>query len=73
MLEELLPAEELIIGVLHPARAQLLVGEIVGVFEDGQPRHQPRRQRRLARAVTVDFAEPFSKKPQSTLRARATS
>ena len=34
VLEELLAAEELVIGVLHPALAQHLVGEVVGVLED---------------------------------------
>jgi len=47
MLEALLAAEELIIGVLDPARAQRLVRQIVHVLEDQQPGHQPRRQRRL--------------------------
>jgi hypothetical protein len=37
MLEELLAAEELIIGVLDPALAQNLVGQVVGVFEDRKP------------------------------------
>ncbi len=55
MLEELLPAEELVIGVLDPALAQDLVGEVVGVLEDREPRHQPRRQRRTAGPVRVDF------------------
>jgi hypothetical protein len=39
MLEELLAAEELVIGVLDPTFAQHLVGEVVGVLEDRQPRH----------------------------------
>ena len=59
MLEELLAAEELVIGVLQPALAQHFIGEVVGVLEDGQSRHQPRRQRRPARLVLVDRAEPF--------------
>ena len=53
MLEELLPAEVLIIRVLHPALAKHLVRQVVGVFEYHQPRHQPRGQRRLTGAVRV--------------------
>ena len=54
--EELLAAEELEVGVLDPARAQRLVGQIVRVLEDRQPRHQPRRQRRLAGYVGIGRA-----------------
>jgi hypothetical protein len=54
MLEKLLAAEVLEVRILHPAIAQSLVGKVVGVLEDRQPRHQPRRQRRLARLVGVD-------------------
>ena len=57
MLEERLAAEVLIIGVLHPALAQYLVGEIVSVLEDRQPCHQACRQRRPAGAVLIDRAE----------------
>jgi hypothetical protein len=57
VLEELLAAEELEIGVLHPALAQRLIGEVVGVLEDRQSRHQPRRQRRMAGLVAVGGAE----------------
>src|SRR5260221_12270441 len=53
MLEELLAAEVLEVRVLHPAIAQSLVGKVISVLEDRQPRHQPRRQRRLARLVGV--------------------
>jgi hypothetical protein len=59
MLEELLAAEELEIRVLNPTVAQHLVGEVVHVFEDCEPRHQPRRQRRTARTVRVDRSEPL--------------
>jgi hypothetical protein len=38
VLEELLAAEVLEIGVLHPARDQLIVGQIVRVLEDRQTR-----------------------------------
>jgi hypothetical protein len=54
MLEELLAAEELVIGILDPTLAQHLVGEIVGVLEDRQPRHQSRRQWRAPRIIRVD-------------------
>ena len=47
--EALLAAEELVIRVLDPARAQHLVGQVVHVLQDEEPGHQPRRQRRLAR------------------------
>ena len=73
VLEELLAAEELVIGVLDPALAQHLVGEVIGVLEDGQPRHQSRRQRRAAGIIRVDLAERPSRNPQSTVRASATS
>src|SRR4051812_49035157 len=59
MLEELLAAEELVIGVLDPTLAQHLVGEVVGVLEDRQPRHHPRRQRRPPGIIGVDLAEPL--------------
>lgn len=45
--EHRLAAEELEIRVLHPARAQRFVGQVVHVLEDQQPRDQPGRQRRL--------------------------
>jgi hypothetical protein len=60
---ELLAAEELVIGVLHPALAQRLVGQIVGVFEDGQPRHQSRRQRRLTGAIRIGLPERLLQEP----------
>ncbi len=40
VLEELLSAEELKIGVLDPALTQHLIGEVVHVLENGEPRHQ---------------------------------
>ena len=55
--EELLAAEVLVIRVFQPNLAHHLVAEVVGVLEDGEPRHQPRRQRRPAGAVLVDGAE----------------
>jgi hypothetical protein len=39
VLEELLAAEVLVIGVLHSTLAQHFIGQVVGVLEDGQPRH----------------------------------
>ncbi len=57
MLKELLAAEQLEIRVLDPAFAQPLVREVVHVFEDRQPRHQPRRQGRTACFVRVGRAE----------------
>ena len=62
VLEDLLAAEQLVIGVLDPACAQILVGEIVHVLEDRKPRHQPRRQRRMADLVGIDRAEPLLEK-----------
>ena len=62
MLEELLAAEQLIVRVLDPARAKILVAEIVHVLEDRQPRHQPRRQRRVSGLVGIDRAEPLLEK-----------
>src|SRR5205807_2928645 len=52
------------------AIAQSLVGKAVSVLEDRQPRHQPRRQRRLARFVGVHRPErilqktPIDRPPQ---------
>jgi len=54
MAEELLAAEQLIVGVLHPALAQGLVRQIVHRLEDGKSRHQPGRQRWMARRVSID-------------------
>src|SRR5262249_53037234 len=62
MLEKLFAAEVLEVWVLHPAIAQGLVGKVVAVLEDRQPRHQPRRQRRLAWLVAVDRTESLSQK-----------
>jgi len=56
MAEGLLPAEILKIRVLDPACAQLFVGEVEGVLEDRQSRHQPGRQGRHAGAVTINRA-----------------
>ena len=64
LLEELLAAEQLEIGVLDPALAQRPVGEVVHMLEDRQPRHQPRRQRRMTSLIRMDRAQPrFEKRP----------
>jgi hypothetical protein len=62
VLKELLAAEQLIIGVFKPAIAQRLVREVVHMLEDRQTRHQPRRQRRMARSLGIDRAEPLLQK-----------
>jgi hypothetical protein len=54
--------EELIIWILDPARAQVLMEEIVHVLEDRKPSHQARRQRRLSGLVGIDRAEPLVEK-----------
>ena len=61
--EELLAAEELQVGVLNPARAELLVGQIVRVLEDREPRHQPGGRRRMPRLVRIDRPEPLLQQP----------
>ncbi len=55
--KELLAAKVLEIRVLHPALTQRLVGQIVAVLEDGEPRHQPRRQRRVPWLVAIGRSE----------------
>src|SRR2546428_13814944 len=62
MWEELRAAEVLEVRFLHPPIAQSLVGKVISVLEDRQPRHQPRRQRRLARLVGVDRPERLLQK-----------
>src|SRR5450432_2954542 len=57
MLEKLLAAEVLVIGVLDPAFAQRLIRQVIGVLEDGQPGHQSGRQRRMAGIIRVDLPE----------------
>jgi hypothetical protein len=61
--EEFLAAEELEVRVLDPARAEVLVGQIVRALEDRKTRHQPCRQRRLAWLVRIDRPEPLLKEP----------
>src|SRR5215470_13357302 len=68
MAEELLAAEVLVIGVLHPARAQHLVRQRMHVLEDEETGDQPGRQRRLAGARRADRGEaPFQKAPVDLL------
>src|SRR5271156_5762467 len=62
MSEELLAAEQLIIGVFDPALAQNLVREVVHMLEDRQPRHEPRRQGRMPWLVRVCRPEPLLQK-----------
>ena len=63
-MRSLLAAEVLVIGVFDPALAQHLVGQVVGVLEDRQPRHQSRRQWRAARIIRVDRPKlPFQELP----------
>jgi len=69
MAKELFAAQILKIRVLHPAGADILVGQIESVFEYRQPGHQPGRQRRHARAVAIDLAEAmFQKRPIDGVR-----
>jgi hypothetical protein len=51
-------AEELVIRVLQPARAQCLVRQIVHVLQDQQPGHQPGRQAGLSRAGRTHPGKP---------------
>jgi hypothetical protein len=56
--------QKLVIGILDPPLAQNFIGQIVGVLEDRQPRHQARRQRRPPGVVVINLAEPpFQKAP----------
>src|SRR5215467_9494161 len=69
MLKELFAAEVVIIRVLHPALAQRLVGEVVHVLDDGEPRHQSCREWRMTWLLGVDLAEPsLQKAPVDRLR-----
>src|SRR5271166_3854467 len=63
MLEELLPTEELEIGILDPAVTQRLIAQVVHVLEKRQACHQPRRQRRAAGAIRIDRSELRLQKP----------
>jgi hypothetical protein len=56
-------AEELVIRVLQPARAQNLVRQVVHVLQDEQPRYQPRRQRRLPHTRRANTGKSAVEKP----------
>jgi hypothetical protein len=62
VLEKLLAAKELEIGVLQPTIAQCLVGEIMRVLQDRQARHEPRRQGWASHNVGVDRPEALLQK-----------
>lgn len=67
--KELLAAQVLKVGVLHPALAQRLVGQVERVLQNGQPRHQPRRQWRHASSVRIDRPKAgFQHRPVNSLR-----
>src|SRR6202011_4352904 len=61
-------AEILEIRVLYPPVAQRLVREVVHVFEDEQPGHQPRWQRRLSRPEATYRTEALRQKVPINLR-----
>jgi hypothetical protein len=67
--EELLTAEQLIIGVLQPPLATHFVRHVIGVLQDRQARHQPRRQRRPGGRSVKLAPNRCSRKLQSTLPA----
>jgi len=60
--EKLLAAEILEIGIFEPGLAEALVREVVGVFQDLGPGHQPRGQRRPARRIRVNSAKGLLQK-----------
>jgi hypothetical protein len=67
--EKRFAAEQLVIRVLQPALAQLLVGEVAHVLEDGQARHQPGGQRGLAGTITIDRIQTLlNESPVDVLR-----
>jgi hypothetical protein len=65
--EAQLAAEELVIRVLQPARAQHLVRQIVHVLQHEQSRHQPGRQAGLARTGRTDTGKAPIEKPPINL------
>jgi hypothetical protein len=67
--EELLTAEQLIIGVLQPPLATHFVRHVIGVLQDRQARYQPRRQRRPGGRSVKLAPNRCSRKLQSTLPA----
>jgi len=58
MLEALLAAEVLVVGVLQPARTQGLVREVVHMLKDQKPGNQPGGERRLPGTGATHRAEP---------------
>jgi murein L,D-transpeptidase YcbB/YkuD len=56
-------AEELVIRVLQPARAQRLVRQVVHVLQNQQPRYQSRRQARLTGSRRADAGKAAVEKP----------
>ena len=71
VLEHQFSAEVLEIRILHPPVAQRFVREIVHVLEDQQPRHQPRRQRRLPWPDATDRTEASGQELPVNLRRQA--
>src|ERR1700747_1111222 len=63
MLEELLPTEELEIGILDPTVTQHLIAQVVHVLEKRKACTQLRRQRRGAGAIRIDRSELRLQKP----------
>src|ERR1700752_2381971 len=63
MLEELLPTEELEIGILDPAVTQRLIAQVEHGLAKRQAGHQLRRQRRATGAIRIDRSELRLQKP----------
>jgi hypothetical protein len=63
MAEAQFAAEELVIRVLQPARAQHFVRQVVHVLENEQPRHQPCRQPGLPRTWRAHAGKALIEKP----------
>ena len=55
MLEEVLTAEMLVVGVLHPTDDDSLVGQPVGVLKIQKPRNETRWQTAFALSLTKIF------------------
>ena len=69
--EAQLAAEELVIRVLQPTRAQRFVRQVVHVLEDQQPRHQPGRQAGLARTWGANPRKAPIEKPPVDLAGQS--
>ena len=72
MLETLLTAEVLVIGVFQPARAQHLIGQVLYVLQDEQPGHQQRRRGGCPGLASHTEPKRPSKKSQSISCANRT-